>query len=99
MRPCHPGQLRADRVRIARQHLGADRHDEGEGFIGCRRGGALLDQAREGNAALQPWVFLRDKPARRFYESHGFTLLEITDGSGNEEHEPDARYRWIKSRR
>jgi hypothetical protein len=36
-------------------------------------------------------------PARRFYQSRGFVLVEQTDGSRNEEQEPDARYRWAVS--
>jgi len=33
--------------------------------------------------------------AKRFYERHGFLLVELTDGSGNQEREPDARYEWV----
>jgi hypothetical protein len=32
-------------------------------------------------------------PARRLHQSRGFVLVEQTDGSRNEEQEPDARYR------
>ena len=32
--------------------------------------------------------------ARRFYDKHGFALIKETDGSGNEEKEPDALYTW-----
>jgi hypothetical protein len=31
-----------------------------------------------------------------FYERHGFMAIEFTDGSGNEEKEPDVLYRWTK---
>ena len=41
------------------------------------------------------WVFQRNEGARRFYEKHGLHLVELTDGSGNEEKEPDARYEWV----
>jgi putative acetyltransferase len=40
------------------------------------------------------WVFQRNEGARRFYEKHGLRLVELTDGSGNEEKEPDALYEW-----
>jgi GNAT superfamily N-acetyltransferase len=43
---------------------------------------------------LQLWVFQKNVGARRFYERHGFRLVELTDGSGNMEEEPDARYEW-----
>jgi hypothetical protein len=35
--------------------------------------------------------------ARRFYQQHGFVPAEFTDGSGNEEREPDIRFRWQTS--
>ena len=58
-------------------------------------GGALLGHAK----ALQPdrlqlWVFQKNEGARRFYERYGFRLVELTDGAGNQEREPDARYEW-----
>lgn len=43
---------------------------------------------------LQLWTFQVNGPAQRFYERHGFIAVEHTDGSGNEEHEPDIRYVW-----
>jgi GNAT superfamily N-acetyltransferase len=58
-------------------------------------GSALLADAKAlapGGLAL--WVFQRNTAARRFYEARGFRLLHETDGAGNEEREPDARYRW-----
>ncbi len=58
-------------------------------------GSALLAKAKE----LRPngfrlWVFQRNEQARRFYEARGLRLVERTDGSGNEEREPDALYEW-----
>ena len=32
----------------------------------------------------------------RFYEARGFALVRETDGSGNEEREPDALYLWTR---
>ena len=40
------------------------------------------------------WVFQANAGARRFYERHGLRLVELTDGAGNEEQEPDALYEW-----
>ena len=58
-------------------------------------GTALLDQAK----AMRPdgfvlWVFQENEGARRFYERHGFRLVELTDGADNMEREPDALYEW-----
>jgi GNAT superfamily N-acetyltransferase len=43
------------------------------------------------------WVFQRNERARRFYEQRGCRLVELTDGSGNMEKEPDALYEWRPS--
>jgi putative acetyltransferase len=43
---------------------------------------------------LHLWTFQRNDRARRFYEGRGFVLVRQTDGSGNEEKEPDALYVW-----
>jgi GNAT superfamily N-acetyltransferase len=56
---------------------------------------ALLDQAKAlSPERLELWVFQANEGARRFYERHGFRLVELTDGLGNMEKEPDARYEW-----
>ncbi|MBG7703398.1 GNAT family N-acetyltransferase [Streptomyces sp. MC1] len=47
-----------------------------------------------GPRGLSLWTFQVNKPAHRFYERHGFVAAEYTDGSGNEEREPDVRYVW-----
>jgi GNAT superfamily N-acetyltransferase len=63
----------------------------------CHRRGlgtALLNQAKQDAASLQLWVFQRNAAAIRFYLHHGFQVVQATDGSGNEEHEPDFRMRW-----
>lgn len=57
-------------------------------------GSTLLEKAKEGNSQLDLWTFQRNVRARRFYEHRGFRLVELTDGSANEEQEPDAHYRW-----
>ncbi|KUO22798.1 GNAT family N-acetyltransferase [Streptomyces dysideae] len=43
---------------------------------------------------LSLWTFQVNRPAHRFYERHGFVAVEYTDGSDNEEREPDVRYVW-----
>jgi len=40
------------------------------------------------------WVFQRNTQAREFYEHRGMRVVELTDGSENEEREPDALYEW-----
>ena len=58
-------------------------------------GTALLDHAK----ALRPrglrlYVFQQNVGARRLYERAGFRVLELGDGSWNEENVPDALYGW-----
>lgn len=61
-------------------------------------GSALLGVATTRNSHLQLWTFQRNGPARAFYERHGFVAISETDGSGNEEREPDVLYRWERDR-
>ena len=55
----------------------------------------LAKQRRPGG--LQLWTFVSNARAQRFYERHGFTVEERTNGSGNEEKAPDLRYVWRPS--
>ncbi|WP_030872634.1 GNAT family N-acetyltransferase [Streptomyces sp. NRRL F-2747] len=48
---------------------------------------------------LTLWTFQVNTSAHRFYERHGFTAVERTDGQGNDEREPDIRYSWQTRRR
>lgn len=58
-------------------------------------GTALLDAARDRMPnGFRLWVFQQNEPARRFYERHGLSVVELTDGRGNEERTPDALYEW-----
>jgi GNAT superfamily N-acetyltransferase len=57
-------------------------------------GTALLRVAQRGSRCLSLWTFQRNAAARRFYEKHGFILIKVTDGAGNEEKEPDGMYTW-----
>jgi ribosomal protein S18 acetylase RimI-like enzyme len=64
------------------------RHDQGIGS-------ALLEEAkRRMPGGFRLWVFQENRRARQFYERHGFAVVELTDGSGNEEKTPDALYEW-----
>jgi len=59
-------------------------------------GRALLDTVKESSpAGLMLHVFTRNVRARRFYEAAGFMLTEQSDGSRNEEREPDCTYTWL----
>jgi GNAT superfamily N-acetyltransferase len=58
-------------------------------------GAALFARACERRpGGFTFWVFQRNERARRFYERRGCRVVELTDGSGNEEREPDALYEW-----
>jgi ribosomal protein S18 acetylase RimI-like enzyme len=58
-------------------------------------GGHLIEHAKSRRPdGLQLWTFVTNAPAQRFYQRHGFTVVETTDGSGNEENEPDLRLVW-----
>jgi ribosomal protein S18 acetylase RimI-like enzyme len=59
-------------------------------------GTALLECAKERMPdGFRLWVFQQNTPARRFYELHALHVVELTDGSGNEERTPDALYEWL----
>ena len=61
-------------------------------------GTALLARAQERcPQGFRLWTFQQNKGARRFYERSGFRVVELTDGSGNEEREPDVLYEWKPS--
>jgi ribosomal protein S18 acetylase RimI-like enzyme len=64
-------------------------HRQGEGA-----GGALLQVAKAASPSLMLWTFERNEQARRFYERHGFVAVRETDGSDNDEREPDVLYQW-----
>jgi GNAT superfamily N-acetyltransferase len=63
-------------------------------------GAALLGLAKaQRPQGFDLWVFQHLDRSRRFYERHGLELVEETDGSGNMERLPDARYRWAPASR
>ncbi len=65
-------------------------------FQGRGLGTELIERAKTRRAAgFRLWVFQKNDGARRFYEKHGLQVVELTDGSANDEREPDALYEWV----
>jgi GNAT superfamily N-acetyltransferase len=61
-------------------------------------GSKLLAIAQADASLLQLWTFQKNALARQFYEAKGFVAIKETDGSENEEKEPDVLYLWSKSK-
>ena len=58
-------------------------------------GTLLLNHARQRRPqGLKLWTFQRNALARAFYRKHGFIEMRQTDGSANEEREPDVMLEW-----
>jgi ribosomal protein S18 acetylase RimI-like enzyme len=57
-------------------------------------GKTLLAIAMKSRAPLRLWVFQRNTAAIGFYQACGFREIERTDGSRNEEREPDMLMEW-----
>ncbi len=58
-------------------------------------GSLLLDVAKHARPRrLGLWVFETNEGAQRFYRRHGFVEVDRTDGSQNEEGEPDVEMAW-----
>ena len=76
-----PGWVDHLYVRPERHHLGL--------------GTALLGRAMAVNARLLLWTFQRNTNAIAFYQARGFRLVRETDGSRNEEREPDSLLEWM----
>jgi len=65
-----------------------EHHGQGAGSL-------LFDRVKElAPDGFRLWVFQRNTQAREFYEHRGMQVIELTDGSRNEEREPDALYEW-----
>jgi len=59
-------------------------------------GDKLLTMAKELHPrGLTLWTFQRNMQATRFYEARGFVASKFTNGSRNEEGEPDVLYAWL----
>ena len=63
-------------------------------YQGLGIGGLLLDKATQSSKTLRLWTFERNELARRFYEKHGFSVIDRTNGESNEEQEPDLLLQW-----
>lgn len=59
-------------------------------------GSHLLRREMVRQSRLQLWTFARNHRAIAFYLAHGFVEAERTDGSTNEEREPDIRFVWSR---
>jgi ribosomal protein S18 acetylase RimI-like enzyme len=58
-------------------------------------GSSLLRAAMNDHpAGLSLWVFEENRGAQSLYSRVGFEVVERTDGSRNEERQPDVRMRW-----
>ncbi len=64
------------------------------GWSGRGIGPALLAEAMADQAQLRLWVFRCNTGAIRFYLRHGFGIIGETDGSDNEERQPDLLLAW-----
>jgi len=60
-------------------------------------GSALLAKAMATESYLQLWAFRRNESAIAFYLRKGFAPVRETDGSDNEEREPDVLLAWSKT--
>jgi GNAT superfamily N-acetyltransferase len=64
-------------------------------FHNSGTGTALLNRVKAQRPnGFDLWTFQANTGARHFYECHGFSAVEFTDGSRNEEKLPDVRYAW-----
>ena len=60
-------------------------------------GSRLLIDAMHKNDQLSLWTLQANNRAQAFYERHGFTPVERTDGARNDEGLPDIRYHWQRT--
>jgi ribosomal protein S18 acetylase RimI-like enzyme len=92
-----PPDLHEDQV-VGFMALGADMIDHLYVRPDCTGRGigsqlvALAQQLRPDGMRL--YTFQINTGARRFYERHGFTVVDFNDGERNEEREPDVLYEW-----
>jgi GNAT superfamily N-acetyltransferase len=65
------------------------------GLTGQGIGAVLLDLAKTRRPeGLGLWVFETNVEAQRFYRRHGFRVVRRTDGTENEERQPDLEMAW-----
>lgn len=75
-----------------------DRRGEGIGTLLLEavladRSGPVPEATPDVRDPISLWAFQRNQAARAFYARRGFVEVETTDGSGNEEGEPDVLLR------
>lgn len=64
--------------------------------VGQGIGSLLVNKAKETlGSPIRLCTFQQNTNAQRFYERHGFRIIELRDGSANEEGCPDAVYEWL----
>lgn len=60
-------------------------------------GRSLLELAKTRRPnRLYLYTFQRNASARAFYETQGFRIIDMSDGTRNAETEPDIRYQWTR---
>jgi GNAT superfamily N-acetyltransferase len=65
------------------------------GWTGQGIGSRFMELAKRLRpTGLWLFTFQVNRGARRFYERHGFIVVDENDGSRNEERQPDVRYEW-----
>ena len=64
------------------------------GWHGRGVGQALLKRTLRGRRRVRLWTFQRNARSRLFYRLQGFREVRLTDGSDNEEGEPDVLLEW-----
>jgi putative acetyltransferase len=57
-------------------------------------GSELIDIAKSRTNCLKLWTFQQNTFARSFYKTKGFKEIKFTDGSENEEKQPDVLMEW-----
>lgn len=66
--------------------------------VGRGIGSLLLEKAKSTlGSPIRLHTFQENLGARRFYETHGFRVLALSNGSENEENCPDVLYEWHNS--
>lgn len=63
--------------------------------VGMGVGSLLVNKTKQTlGSPIRLCTFQQNTNAQRFYEQHGFRIIELRDGSENEEGCPDAVYEW-----
>ena len=83
------GMLTVEQHWIDQLYVGPD-------YQGRGIGSTLIDFAKKlSPERLSLWTFQVNEAAQAFYRRHGFVETEWTDGTRNEEQEPDLRMVWL----